>query len=514
MSIIRSLAYYIYDAKFLYQLLATLTVFIAIRIGLFFRGRHKRFQLLKYYNIPGPKTDLLGGNFDLFHNSNAKFLVNEKLMIKYGKTHGIYIGDLAFVYTVDLEFLKKVFLEKMGSFKMRTRLFLDTLLHESILFAPYDRWKVMRKVISPWFSGYQMRGGNSVQFIEDSIKLMLEYIDNQFRINQSQGDSTGKIRLDIQDLMKATALHMISSMAIKLPNVQVKESEENVRSLDAFLQLTEGGPVTYAIRFPFIGRILSCIAEHFDAQVLALIHRGVNKTIDEGLKKLRSRRKSVDSSDLSEQQEVLIDAMIKLHYQGILTRKEVIANADAVLFAGYDTTSTTLAYVFWVLAKYPDVQKRVRDELMTSGVDSIYLDQVLNETMRLYPTVISFASRQATETVDINGQTLPQGTIVVYNSWLVHRHPEIWPDPLEFNPDRFKPGAEIHPCAFAPFGLGDRKCLGYQLAKLEMKMVVCDVLLGYSMKLISPPELELISYANVLTKPRKKVILEFERLQY
>ena len=101
----------------------------------------------------------------------------------------------------------------------------------------------------------------------------------------------------------------------------------------------------------------------------------------------------------------------------------------------------------------------------------------------------------------------------MYNAWLMNHNPEIFPDPYKFDPERFREGVEYDPCAFAPFGLGDRKCLGIKLAMLEMKVIVCDVLLRYKLKLKSPENLELVSFAHMLTTPKEKVIVELEKLR-
>jgi cytochrome P450 len=70
----------------------------------------------------------------------------------------------------------------------------------------------------------------------------------------------------------------------------------------------------------------------------------------------------------------------------------------------------------------------------------------------------------------------------------------------------------IHPCAFAPFGLSDRKCLGYSLAQLELRMVTCDMVCRYRIITKAPDDLVLNSYATVLTKPAEQILIELERL--
>lgn len=498
---------YMFDRRFLIQTIATLTTYLTLRIATSIIIRNRRYKLFKYYGIPGPEPNLLEGNLSLF--LTHPFKTNEELSKKYGKVYGYYIGDQPAMVITDLEMLRKIFFEDLKYFKMRTKVFIENSLTKSVLFAQYNRWKLMRKVMSGSFSQYTIRGESSTQFIETSIKLMLDYIDNKLDEAKSSGKEAN---IDIHSLMKATALHLISSMAINLPNVRVQEDENNVKSLDSYLALSDQSIVIFAIRFPFIKPLIQFLENHLEHNnTLALIHRGLNKNIDDKIAQLSEKSIEKPNSDSNEQVNFM-HTLIKLHHEGVLTRDEVIGNAEAVLFAGYDTTSTTLAYLIWVLSKYPDIQEKLRQELIAHGVDSKYLSQVINETMRLYPTVVTFTSRLATESLEVDKWVIPQGTSVIFNAWLIHHDPEIWPDPLKFNPERFREGAAIHPCAFAPFGLGDRKCMGYQLAMLELKMVVCDLLMRYRFKLKSPENLELVSYAFSLTKPKEKVVVEMERI--
>lgn len=511
---------YVLNRLFVYQLVTTLATYSALRIVLFIRIRRRRFQLLSLYGIPGPKPQLFDGSFSLYCSTKSTYLIDVELQRKYGKVYGLYIGDEAAVVVSDLELLRKIFFERTSSFKRRAYVFLDSPLAKSILLANYDRWKAMRKTISPIFSTFSMHGQASTGFIDEVVKLMLDYVDDKMSTEEKKRDNSSvpnittpiRITIDIHSLMKATALRLITGLAIDLPGVEVKEAEGHVESLDTFLARLDGGAFRSAIRFPFLKRVIEFLAAHLEYGVtLSSIRRELNRKIDEGLRELNCFKDGTRKTTSSRQPQ-LIDTFIKLHHEGKMSREEVIGNAEAILFAGYDTTSTTLVYIFWILGKHLDIQEKLRGELMAHGIESKYLAQVISETMRLYPTVLSFTTRLATENVTIDHLTLPSGTQVEYNAWLMHRDPELWPQPERFDPERFREGVQIHPCAFAPFGLSERKCLGYSLAQLELKMVVCDLMCRYRIFTKAPHDLILNTYAVVLTKPSEKIIIELERL--
>lgn len=508
--IVQALFKYIFVKEFLYQITATLTVYAAVRFAIFLRRRYIKYQTYAKLGIPHPEPSLFQGNIGLFLKRQDAYRVSEGLKQKYGRYWGLYIGDEMSMVITDLDILKQIFFEKTQSFKERTYIFMHTPLVKGILFARYERWRQMRKIMSPSFSRYTVRGGKLTQFIEDAIKLTLEYIDSRLERNDK-----GRLvaNIDIQDLMKSSALYMISKMAVKLPGVKVCEGEEHVKALDAYLSGASRGVVIWAIRFPFIIPILQVLALVFErAKTLTTIRRELKQEIDAQFKKMAAQNRAVDV-EKSDQHQQVIDILIRLHFEGKMTREEVLSNACALLFAGYDTTSTTLAYIFWVLAKYPEIQDKLRSDLIAHGIESHYLEQVINETMRLYPTVFAFTTRVATETVTINELTIPKGVKVTHSTWLMHRDPELWPDPEKFDPERFRPGhPEYHPCAFAPFGLGERRCLGFQLAMLEMKMLACDIVLRYKLHLKAPVDLYLINYAAVLSKPKEPIMIELEKL--
>lgn len=509
---------YLFDGLFLYQLTASLLTYCILSTVLFFRQRAKRYQLFEHYGIPGSKPRLLDGHLHHYLLEPAGFKVDQTFQSKYGKFFGTFIGDEPSVVLSDPELIRRAFLERNSSFKARTTSPLETPLSSSLLFARYHRWKSMRKVMSPAFSAYTIRGDSATEFIDDSIRLMLEYLEQKFKQLEVNGGGEGdgrapkSIEVDMHELMKATALHLISSMAIRLPDVGVNECESHVRSLDAYLSAVDSGVVIYAIRFPFLKRLLSFLSVHFEHDsTMKLIHAGITRRIDETLESLAKNKGQLQLK--RGEQPQLIDKFVQLHYEGKLTRQEVIGNAEAILYAGYDTTSTALTYILWTLGKHVEVQERLRNELMAHGINSKYLEQVMYETMRLYPTVIAFTTRLATETVSLgDGLVVPQGSRIVYHAWLIYRNAKIWPEPDKFDPERFRKGADIHPCAFAPFGLGDRKCLGNQLALLEMKMQICDILMRYRLRSKAPLDLELVSHAQVLTAPKEKIVIQMEKL--
>lgn len=136
-------------------------------------------------------------------------------------------------------------------------------------------------------------------------------------------------------------------------------------------------------------------------------------------------------------------------------------------------TSTSLAWAFERMLRNPQTLERARDEVL-EGEDNSYVEAVIKEILRLR-TPIPVMVRTLREPMRIAGRDLPRGTIVAPCAHLVHRDPEIYPEPLRFRPERFleKPAGTY---TWIPFGGGVRRCLAASFAELEMRQVMREVL--------------------------------------
>nr|CAD7201301.1 unnamed protein product [Timema douglasi] len=169
---------------------------------------------------------------------------------------------------------------------------------------------------------------------------------------------------------------------------------------------------------------------------------------------------------------------------------KVTGEINFMLWAGMDTTSTSLSFTMMLLGFHQDVQRKVHEELDAVFGDDMersvsmedlnnlqYTEQVIKESLRLYPAV-PFVPRTSTEDIEINGYTIPKGCDVIFNIYYLHRNPKIYPNPDEFDPENFSPERSKgrHPYSFLPFSGGLRKCVGYKYAMIQMKIVLATVL--------------------------------------
>jgi cytochrome P450 family 135 len=154
-----------------------------------------------------------------------------------------------------------------------------------------------------------------------------------------------------------------------------------------------------------------------------------------------------------------------------LTNRQIRDELLTMIMAGYETTTSALAWTFERLLRSPEVMSRLQDDL-SRGSDE-YLDAVVKEVLRIRP-VVPVLARKLKEDVELNGYLIPSRSVLMVSIFLLHRDPDLHPEPDEFKPERFLSGGDGEP--WLAFGGGVRRCLGASFAQLEMKVVIKAIL--------------------------------------
>lgn len=169
-----------------------------------------------------------------------------------------------------------------------------------------------------------------------------------------------------------------------------------------------------------------------------------------------------------------------------LTDTELRDELMTLLVAGHETTATALAWALERLVRHPEVLARLRDEQEAGGHE--YLDAVIKETLRLRP-VVPAVVRMLQRPMTIGGMELPRGVIIAPSIYLIHRRPDVYPDPHAFKPERFLGEDTPGTYEWLPFGGSIRRCLGASFALYEMRIVLQTILRRAALQTTSePPE--------------------------
>lgn len=223
------------------------------------------------------------------------------------------------------------------------------------------------------------------------------------------------------------------------------------------------------------------------ATARTLIDSVINKIIDE----LRSREGNSDN--LLVQLANAKDPETNRH----LTDSELQTEVRTLLLAGHETVARALTWCLYLLARHPQEAEKVANEakmvLQEHAPRSVdiqnlaYTQMVIDETLRLYPSVWAFSRRAERDEV-IQNYRIPKGARIMVSPYVAHRLPEFWPDPESFQPLRFSPEATaLRPShAYVPFGAGPRQCIGKRFALLELQIVVPIIMRRFSLTPLSP----------------------------
>ena len=172
-------------------------------------------------------------------------------------------------------------------------------------------------------------------------------------------------------------------------------------------------------------------------------------------------------------------------------RDEVVT----IFFAGHETTAATMAWAFYLLSQHPEIEERARAEVkgVLNGRQPafadlpkfVYLQQVINEVLRLYPAAYLFA-REAMVDDQLDGYPIPANTLIFITPFVNHHDPKYWPDPERFDPERFtsEQVASRPRHIYYPFGEGPHLCLGNNFALMEMQLILAMTLQRFRLRLI------------------------------
>ena len=163
-----------------------------------------------------------------------------------------------------------------------------------------------------------------------------------------------------------------------------------------------------------------------------------------------------------------------------------------LLVAGHETTATALSWALYWIHKLPEVKQKLLAEIDSLDADADplaisrlpYLTAVCNETLRIYPVAFVAFLRCAKSSIEVMGQQFEPESMLAPTIYLTHHRQDLYPEPKQFKPERFLE-RQYSPYEFLPFGGGNRRCIGYALAMLEMKLVLAKILQGWDLSLAS-----------------------------
>ncbi|CAN7992800.1 unnamed protein product [Ixodes hexagonus] len=475
--------------------------------------RHQQ-GLFKRHGIPGPEPDLLDGNFTQLREDRIE--VMERWIKEYGKVFGYYVGEVPYMVLTDLEMIKQCFVKEAYTFHDRPPfLVLVEPFASCIISLEGDEWKKVRTVLNPSFSASKMK--LMTQIMGSCAEEMLEVVEDHAM--------KGKV-VEMFSVSQGLSLDVIAKCALAWQvDCQKNPNDPLLLGVRKIFEDAENDVILNAIRFPVLRKIISRLFSYTS------YHKTMMQVSDNVRQVIELRRKgkiprTMDMLQMMLDAQAGIEDSTKETGQGrkLMEDRHLLANCFIFMAAGFETTATSLAFIIHVLAKYPEEQDRILEELHKTfpekdqdltydGIQQLKrLDMVICESLRIYPPVVLFVSRACREDTTVMGQFFPAGANVIVPTWHIHHDPELWPEPFKFDPDRFAEGLNgSHSAAYMPFGLGPRVCIGKRFALLEIKMALCKMIRKYRISQCEETQdpLKLV-VPSVIINPEKGINVKFE----
>ena len=205
----------------------------------------------------------------------------------------------------------------------------------------------------------------------------------------------------------------------------------------------------------------------------------------------------------------------------VMGDKQLRDEVMTLFLAGHETTANALSWALYLVSTHPHVERRLREELDGAlGADRrvptigdlpnlTYTRMVVDETLRLYPPAW-ITNRQAIAEDEILGHLIPAGAFVSLSPYVLHRHPNYWDNPDDFDPERFAPGGGNGRPRFAyfPFGGGPRQCIGQSMALVEAQLVLATLLGRCRLRPVSEGSVEAEALATLRPRGGLPMIVE------
>ncbi|KAF2879875.1 hypothetical protein ILUMI_26305 [Ignelater luminosus] len=442
--------------------------------------RRKLYAMASKMN--GPLTLPFIGNALYFVKSNAGILQSiTQLCSDYKSPVRVWIGSKVYVGIWKPSQLEVILNNPHTLGKPDTYEPAKLLLGNGLLTLDVPIWKLRRKTIMPTFNQ---------NILNDYVKVFAEKAE--ILVDQLK-KVAGKGEFNIYDYINRCTLDTFceTSMGVTI-NAQTTDCEY-MKWIGRILKIAPN------VLWLYIGPenfIFHWIPDAIEAtKLLKKVHDFTDSVVKE--KRLEYQRKLEEKQSLyqedSTKRKSFLEHLIELSETTgeNFTDEELRAEVDTFMVAGSDTTASTDSYAFVALALFPEVQNKVYKEVLDIlGPDKpveykdlgkfVYLERVLKETMRIFPVAAGVA-RSVTKDVKLENYILPSGSTAVLLLFPLHRDPEIWPDPLRFDPDRFLPDESIkrHPYSWLPFSAGPRNCIGFKYGMMSMKALIATVIRKY-----------------------------------
>ncbi|XP_044067523.1 cytochrome P450 3A40-like [Siniperca chuatsi] len=486
----------------------TLIAFVITLIAVY---GYAPYGFFKKIGIRGPKPLPFIGTFLEYRKGIHN--VDKDCFQKYGKVWGLYDGRQPVLGIMDTAMIKTILVKECYSvFTNRRDLGLNGPLRDAVSIVEDEEWKRIRSVLSPSFTSGRLK---------EMYKIILQHSSNLMKSLHKKVEADEVI--EVKEVFGPYSMDVVTGTAFSVDIDSInRPTDPFVANIKRMVKFNLLNPlIVIVVLFPFLAPILEKMdVSLFPTQVLDFFYNF--------LKTIKSSRNKNEHKNRVDFMQLMVDSQISENNkedtssQKGLTDHEILSQAMLFIFAGYETSSSSLGFLAYNLATHPQIQKTLQEEIdetfpekgqptYEALMQMEYLDMVVNESSRLYP-IGNRLERVAKASVEVNGVTIPKGTVVMIPVYTLHRDPALWPEPEAFKPERFSKENKdnIDPYAFLPFGAGPRNCIGMRFALLMIKLAIVKILQNFSFVTCKETHVPMELGKDGFTSPKNPIKLKLE----
>jgi cytochrome P450 len=464
---------------------------------------------------PGPNDWLCGfGNVNRLRKDPLRFLLD------LGRTY----GDISrfrvplppfYIYLVNSsDLIRDVLVTKAKSFRKVTKAtrVLQGIAGDGLLISEGDFWLRQRRLVQPAFHGSRMS-----RYADVVVAHTRRMLDGWRRTGFKPVPPHGTL-INMPDEMRQLTLAIIAK---SLFDVELTGRAAQLSEVSRILTETTFREVVSLFTLPDWLPLPSKRRKRWALQTLDQLIGEI----------IRARRASgEDKGDLL---SMLLLAVDEEGDSRGMTDQQARDEAKSLFLAGHDTAAAALTWTCYAIARHPEVEARLYQEVEAvlgerpATIEDLprlqYAEMVVKESLRLYPPIWDLTTREAVSNVELGGYELPKGSWIAVAPYVTQRDPRFFANPDQFDPERFgchahaigvnkpDPGAQqgvgmprveqIPPYAYIPFGAGPHVCIGNTFAMMEMTLVVATILQHFRVAL-APGQSEVVLQPDIMIRPK------------
>lgn len=463
-------------------------------------------------HLPGPPRKPFIGTVLEFRNVSPTSLFIK--LREYAKTYGdryvIRIFNRRILHVTSEKDVEIVLSNSKNITKNKPYTFLQPWLGTGLLLSTGTKWHTRRKILTPAFHFKILK--NFTVVMKEKSRGFVE------RVTETEGKA-----VDLIPIVSDFTLYTIceTAMGTQLDSDKSAAKLEYKNAINEVGALLLGRLTKVWLHNEYIFRKFP-LGKRFE-QCLQKMHSFADDVINE------RRKTRIQTGIFSETPEevgtkrrmAMLDLLLDAEENEEIDLDGIREEVNTFMFEGHDTTAMAISFSLMLIADHEEVQERIYEELsqifggtdrspnMTDLSEMKYLEAVIKESLRMYPSV-PFIARRLTEDIMLGELWVPKDSEVAVHIYDLHHREALFSDPEVFEPERFLGNQPRHPYAFVPFSAGPRNCIGQKFAMLEMKCLLSEICRNFSVR----PSLRGARptlVADMLLRPAEPIYVHFIR---